>query len=131
MNLDIFQFINKLHGLWNPEVQCRIHKGSLIIPILSRINPIPCIDTYLFKVHSNIVLPSTPRLPQRSFQVINPVPRPCVTFLKEDDFYSVRLLSSSQSPQLEDHSWSTDHDCLFNIFAAMFHIWRPTPPFAT
>ena len=42
----------------NPEVQCRIHKGSLIIPILSRINPIPRIDTYLFKVHSNIILPS-------------------------------------------------------------------------
>ena len=31
------------------------------IHILSRINPIPRIDTYLFKVHSNIVLPSTPR----------------------------------------------------------------------
>ena len=26
------------------------------IPILSRINPIPCIDTYSFKIHSNIVL---------------------------------------------------------------------------
>ena len=37
---------------------------SPIIPILSRINPIPRIDTYLFKVHSNIVLPSTPRPPQ-------------------------------------------------------------------
>ena len=27
-------------------------------PYLSRINPIPRIDTYFFKVHSNIVLPS-------------------------------------------------------------------------
>jgi hypothetical protein len=50
-----------LHGLWNPEVQCRIHEDSPIIPILSRINPITRIDTYLFKVHSNIVLPSTPK----------------------------------------------------------------------
>ena len=48
-----------LHGLWNLEVQYRIHKGSPIIPILSQINPISLIDTYLFKVHSNIVLPST------------------------------------------------------------------------
>ena len=55
--------INKLHGLMNPEVQCHIHKGSPIIPILSQINPITRIDTYLFKVHSNIVLPSTPRPP--------------------------------------------------------------------
>ena len=46
---------NKLYGLWNPEVQCRIYKGSPIIPILSRINPITRIDTYLFKVHSNTV----------------------------------------------------------------------------
>ena len=50
----------------NPEVQCRIHKGSPIIPILSRINPIPHIDTYLFKVHFNIVLLSTPRRPYQS-----------------------------------------------------------------
>ena len=48
--------INKLHNLGNPEVQYRIPKESLIIAILSQINPIPRIDTYLFKVHSEIVL---------------------------------------------------------------------------
>jgi hypothetical protein len=37
------------------KVQCRIHKGSPRIPILSRINPTPHIDTYFFKVYSNIV----------------------------------------------------------------------------
>ena len=56
-----YKLTNSLHDLWNPEVQCRIHKDSPIIPILSRINPIPRIDTHLFKVHSNIVLQSTPR----------------------------------------------------------------------
>ena len=61
----IYLFI-KVHDLWNPEVQCRIHEGSPIIPILGQINLIPRIDAYLFKVHSNIVLPSTPRPPQRS-----------------------------------------------------------------
>ena len=50
-----------MYGIWVPEVQCRIHKGSPIIPILGRINAIPRIDTYLFKFHSNIFLPSTPR----------------------------------------------------------------------
>ena len=66
------------------------------------------------------------------FQIISPVPvRPCVTFLNEGDFYSVRLLVSRQTLKLEDHSWSAVHDCLFNIFAATFHIWRPTPPSAT
>ena len=38
----------------NPAVQCHIHKGSLIIPILSWINPIPRIDTYLFEVHFTV-----------------------------------------------------------------------------
>ena len=35
-------------------------QGSPIIRILSRINPIPRIDTYFFKIDSNIVLTSTP-----------------------------------------------------------------------
>ena len=39
---------------YGPEIQCRIHNGSPIIPILSQINLIPCIDTYLFKVDSKI-----------------------------------------------------------------------------
>ena len=37
------------------------HSQEPSIPILSRINPIPRIDTYFFKIHSNIVLPSTPK----------------------------------------------------------------------
>ena len=41
--------------------------------ILCRINPIPRIDTYLFKDLSNIVLPSTHRPPQWSFPVGLPV----------------------------------------------------------
>ena len=51
----------ELRGLWNPEDQCRIQKGSPVIPILSRINPIPRIDTNFFKIHSNTALPSLPR----------------------------------------------------------------------
>ena len=52
-----------INGLWNPEVECRIHKGFPTFTILSWINPIICIETYLFKIHSNIVLPSTLRPP--------------------------------------------------------------------
>ena len=44
-------------------------QGSPIIPILSRINQIRRIDTYFFKVHSNSVLPSTPRPSKRLFSV--------------------------------------------------------------
>ena len=51
----------QLHDSWNPEFQCRILKDPPIIPILNWINPIPRIDTYLFKTLSNIVLTSMPR----------------------------------------------------------------------
>ena len=44
-----FHFKLQLQGLWNLEVQCRIHKDSLIIPVLSWINPIPCIDAYFLR----------------------------------------------------------------------------------
>ena len=124
-NLYIFIFTilfisyNLLLVLWNPEVQCRTHKDSSVIPILSRINPIPRIDTYFFKV--SIFLPW-------SFQITYPALRPRVIFLNKDGFYSVRLLASRQIGKLEDHSWLALHDCLFNIFTANLHIWRPTPP---
>ena len=47
-------------GLWDPKVHCR-PQGSLIIPFLSRNNLILRTKTYLFKNHSNIILPSKPR----------------------------------------------------------------------
>ena len=39
-----------------------IHKGTTINPILRQIKPITRIDNYFFKIHSNVVLPSTHRL---------------------------------------------------------------------
>ena len=61
------------HNLWNPDIQCRIHKGSPTIPILSQINPIPHIHTYYFKIHSIIALQSTLWPPKGLFHVSLPV----------------------------------------------------------
>jgi hypothetical protein len=44
-----------------PEVSIPHSLGPLIIPILSRINAMPRIDTYFFKIHTHFVYPSTPR----------------------------------------------------------------------
>ena len=52
---------NSLRGLWNPEVQCRNHNGSPIIPILSRINTITRIVTF-FYLRSTLILSSHLRL---------------------------------------------------------------------
>jgi hypothetical protein len=46
-------------------------------------------------------------------------------------FYCEELLAPRPTPKLEVHPLPADRDCLFNIFAATLHIWRPSPPSAT
>ena len=46
------------------EGSMRHSQGLPIIPILRRTNPIPPIDTFILKIHYNIVLPSTASLPK-------------------------------------------------------------------
>ena len=70
----LISYLSKqLHGLWNPEAQCHIHKGSPIIHIPSGINPIPRIDIYRTK--SILILTSHLRrgLPKGLFPIGLPV----------------------------------------------------------
>jgi hypothetical protein len=40
-------------------------------------------------------------------------------------FYGEELLAPRPTPKLEDHPLPAVRDCLFNVFAATLHNWRP------
>jgi hypothetical protein len=58
-------------------------------------------------------------------------PRPFVPICNKLIFYAEELLAPRPTSKLADHPLSAVHDCLFNIFAATFLIWRLSPPSAT
>jgi hypothetical protein len=57
-------------------------------------------------------------------------PKPFVTSRNKHIFYGEELLAPCSTSKLEDYPLSAIHNCLFNIFAASIHIWRPSPPSA-
>jgi hypothetical protein len=54
-----------------------------------------------------------------------------VTFRNKLFFYGEVLLAPHPTPKLEAHPLSAVLDYLFNIFAAILHIWRLCPPPST
>jgi hypothetical protein len=60
----------------------------------------------------------------RSFiQRNRPGPRLLVIFRNKLISYGEELLAPRQTTNMEDHPLSAVRDCLFNIFAAILHIW--------
>jgi hypothetical protein len=48
-----------------------------------------------------------------------------VWFVIRLSFYDEELLAPRPNPKTEDHTLSAVRDCLFVIFAASIHIWKP------
>jgi hypothetical protein len=49
----------------------------------------------------------------------------CLIFRNKFNFYGEGLLAPHPNPKLEDHPLSFVQGCLFDIFAANLHSWRP------
>jgi len=60
-----------------------------------------------------------------------PNSRSCVIFHNKLVYYSEELLVPRQTSKLEDHHSSAICNCLFNVFASILHIWKPSPPSTT
>jgi hypothetical protein len=68
----------------------------------------------------------------RSFMKrIHPASRLLVFSHSKLIFYGKELLAPCPTPKLEDDPLSAGHGYLSNIFVAILHIWRSSPPFAT
>jgi hypothetical protein len=52
--------------LWNPKIHYFDHKGPLLAPILSQMDPVPTIPPYFPNIHRD-VFPSTPQFSKWSF----------------------------------------------------------------
>jgi hypothetical protein len=93
-------------------------EDSLLVPILSQINPCPKSHVHFLYLSSFI-------------QRIRPGHRPFVIFRNKVISYGEELLAPRSTPKMEDHPLSAVRDCLYNIFAATLQTWRPSPASAT
>jgi hypothetical protein len=90
--------------LWNPKVHYRVHRSPPLVPILSQIDPIHTILSYLSKIYCNNVHPPTSWSSQWSLSFwISHQYSICITLLP----YSYYMPYPFQSPWLDysNYTW--------------------------
>jgi hypothetical protein len=67
----------------------------------------------------------------RTFKQSVQIQGPLWHFVTSLFFYGEELLAQRPTLKLKDHHLLAVRDCVFNIFAATLHNWRPSPPSTT
>jgi hypothetical protein len=81
-HLHLKQYKREITGvLWHPKVHYRVHRGPLVVPILSQMNPFDTLLSCFSKIHFNIILPSLLRSSKRTASFMFLIPTICVYFL--------------------------------------------------
>jgi hypothetical protein len=112
--------------LWNSKVYYCVYKSPSLIPILSHINLIHTIPSYL---RSILILPTHLGLGLHSglfpsgFPTNKSVQVRCFLWsFATSIFLRWGVVSSTAKPKLEGQPLSTVQNCSFNIFAATLHL---------
>jgi len=102
--------------LWNPEVNYCADKSPPLIPVLSQMHSVHTLPNYFFKIHSNIILPFTPRSSEWSlpFRV------------SEKNFlYISRLPHASYTTRPSNSPHGHSYICLMIIITGPDRLWGP------
>jgi hypothetical protein len=111
------------HPIWPPELSLNLI-NILTVPLKLSLGRLP-FKIYVPHSKSHILIfHSLGNLPKESVQAQGSLK----SFITGSFFYGQGLWAPRQIPKLEDHPLSTVCGCLFNLFAATFHSWSPSPP---
>jgi hypothetical protein len=116
--------------LWNPKVHYHV-KNPLLVPIWVR--SIQSVTHHSISLRFILILSSHLRLGHFSIGRLLKKIRPGLRAFVDISYqaYFLRwVVRPRPTLQLEDHSLLAVRDCLFKIFTATLHIWRPSAPSA-
>jgi hypothetical protein len=98
-----------------PNIHYRIHKCPPPVPILSQLDPVHAPTSHFLKIRLNIILPSMPGSPKRSFSLKFPHQNPVYASLLPQTRYIPRPSNSSRFYQPNNIGWGVQIINLLNM----------------